>query len=326
MAPPVDEWARSAERLGLRVRRDVSLAGLSRWRIGGKADLVVEPVDGETTGRALDLVRRLDVPHVVIGDGSNLLFDDEGFRGVVVRIGRAMSGLQIAGTRVRAQAGIWVPHFARRVGCSGLTGVEHTVGIPGTLGGLVVMNGGSQRKGIGDNLVSVTVAAADGSQRTLSRSECAFAYRRSSLQDGSVVVLEAEFEFAPGAASEIRHRMIGIMADRRRKFPLRLPNCGSVFLSDPAMYDTVGPPGMAIEKAGLRGRRIGNAQIAELHGNFILNLGGASSRDVLGLIALARRAVFDRTGFHMDCEVRHVLPNGLVQPAHVTAEALHQDA
>lgn len=307
------------ELAGSTVRRGVALSELSRWRIGGPADLVIEPADEAGLASLLRAIAASGMPSVVIGDGSNLLFDDAGFRGVVVRIGRAMGRMKIDGTRVWAQAGIWVPYFARRVGCAGLTGIEHTIGIPGTLGGLIAMNGGSQRKGIGDQLVSATCLDRNGGRHVFSREECGFAYRRSLFQTRDLVVTEAEFELAQGDARQIRRRMIEIMADRRRKFPLKLPNCGSVFLSDPAMYDTLGPPGKAIEEAGLRGRRIGGAQIAENHGNFIVNLGTATSRDVLALIALIRRTVQERTGFLMNCEVRHIAPDGQIRPAHAAA-------
>ncbi|HSI50559.1 MAG TPA: UDP-N-acetylmuramate dehydrogenase [Ideonella sp.] len=300
----------------LRLRQQVPLRSLSRWQIGGPARVVVEPLSVAATAQALRLIKAHGVPLLVIGDGSNLLFDDEGFDGVVLHIGRAMSSMRIEGRRVVAQAGIWTPIFARRVGCAGLSGAEHAVGIPGTLGGLVVMNGGSLRKGIGENLVSVTCLDHDGETRVLSHDECGFAYRTSVLQTRELIVVEAEFEFIPGEAREIRREMIKIMAARRKKFPLRLPNCGSVFLSNPAMYDTVGPPGKAIEEAGLRGTRIGDAQIAPEHGNFIVNLGAARSADVLALIGLVRKAVYERTRFWLDCEVRHVSGAGVLKPAH----------
>lgn len=323
MPEPAD-WERILGELlngvdGVRVRRYVSMKDLGRWKIGGPADWVLEPNNEAALAGALHAVSTSGAPYLIIGDGSNLLFDDAGFRGVVVRTTRDMAALRIEGTHVTAQAGIWVPVFARRVGCSGLSGVEHVIGIPGTLGGLVVMNGGSQRKGIGSNLVDVVCLDMDGKRHVLSHEDCAFAYRRSSLQGRPLVVVAASFEFAVGDPAEIRREMITIMAKRRKKFPIKLPNCGSVFLSDPAMYNTVGPPGEVIEQAGLRGTRIGCAQIAPNHGNFIVNLGGASSADVLALIGLIRRTVHDRTGFWMDCEVRHVTPQGQVRPAHLSA-------
>jgi UDP-N-acetylmuramate dehydrogenase len=178
------------------------------------------------------------------------------------------------------------------------------------------MNGGSQRKGIGEHLVEAVCLDAEGNRVVLSKEDCAFAYRRSRLQNLPLVVVEATFRFDRGDPARIRREMIGIMAARRRKFPIKLPNCGSVFVSDPAMYATVGPPGRAIDEAGLLGRRIGEAQISPRHGNFIVNLGAARSSDVLALIDLIRRTVHSRTGFWMDCEVRHVLQDGRLRPAH----------
>ena len=299
-----------------RVAAGVPLSTLSRWRIGGLADLVIEPKNATALARVLNRLSGSCLPRVVIGDGSNLLFDDAGLRGVIVRIARDLSEMRIEGTRVWAQAGIWTPLFARRVGCSGLSGVEHTIGIPGTLGGLLVMNGGSQRKGIGSHVMAVTCLDAEGRCLVLDREACAFAYRTSALQRDGLVVIEAEFELEPADAASIRHEMIGIMVSRRKKFPLHLPNCGSVFLSDPAMYDVVGPPGKAIEESGLRGLRMGDAQIAPSHGNFIVNLGRASSSDVLALIGMIRQTVYDRTQYWMDCEIRYVTPNGAVMQAH----------
>lgn len=309
-----------AARSGARVSRNQRLSDLSRWKIGGPAELVIEPTDERSLSSVLAELFRGDVPYIVVGDGSNLLFDDDGFRGVVLRLGRAMARMSVDGTRVTAQAGAWVPAFARFAGTNGLSGIEHTVGIPGTVGGLVAMNGGSQRKGIGDRLVEAVCVDPKGQRHAFTRDECGFAYRTSVFQKRPLTVVEVTLDLERGSASAIRSEMIGIMADRRRKFPLKLPNCGSVFVSDPAMYATVGPPGKAIEQAGLRGHRIGNAQVSERHGNFIVNLGGASSRDVLELIELIRHAVKERTGHSMVCEVRYVAPDGTIRPASIGDE------
>lgn len=254
---------------------------------------------------------------MVIGDSSNLLFDDRGYRGVLVRIGPALSRVDIRDNEVTVQAGAWVPSVARRVGGAGLSGIEHIVGIPGTFGGLVCMNGGSLRQGIGDSIVEVTAIMPDTTVQHFHASVCGFAYRRSRFQETGVIVVEAKLALAQGDVSAIRRRMIEIMASRRRRFPLKLPNCGSVFVSDPAMYRHIGPPGAAIDRCGLKGTRSGNAQIAVEHANFIVNLGGARSREVLALIELARERVHAATGYSMDCEVRHVGPDGLVRPAHL---------
>lgn len=304
-----------------KVGRNVPLSDYSRWRIGGPAAVLIEPSSADDLAAALGELAGYSGPRIVIGDGSNLLFDDRGLDGVVIRVGRAMSRMQLDGKQAWAEAGLWVPHFARAVGCAGLSGIEHTIGIPGTLGGLVLMNGGSQRRGIGENLVSVRCMDSQGRQIVMTQEECDFSYRHSSLQDRDLIVLDATFAFKPGDAGSIRREMIAIMADRRHKFPKNLPNCGSVFLSNPSMYSKVGAPGFAIEQTGLKGLRQGNAQISPLHANFIVNLGGARSEDVLWLIHQMRSKVFQRTGFWMDCEVRHVQPDGAMQMAHLSAEA-----
>lgn len=300
----------------------VPLASISRWRIGGPAAILVEPRSPEEAAGVMRVLAGRPEPLFVMGDGSNILFDSAGFDGVVMRISRAMSTMRIEGTHVYAEAGIWVPHFAHRVGRAGLSGSEHAIGIPGTLGGLVLMNGGSQRKGIGLNVERVLYADEFGMTKWLTQAECGFSYRRSILQDLKAVVIAVELRFEPKEAHDIRREMLDIMASRRSKFPKNLPNCGSTFLSDPAMYATVGPPGRAIENAGLKGMRKGGAQISPLHANFIVNTGGASSDDVLWLINHIRTVVHARTGYFMDCEVRYVAPDGRVLPAHLAAGSI----
>lgn len=298
---------------------DVELAQLSRWRIGGNAAVVVEPRSTREAADVLAVVSDLMIPVVVVGDTSNVLFDSRGFNGVVIKIGLAMSDMSVEGTAIWAQAGISVPSLAQAAGKHGLTGIEHVVGIPGTLGGLVLMNGGSQRRGIGENIQKVVCANAAGELFELDQSACGFAYRRSSLQGQRVVILEVELRLAFGDRASILKRMEAILTERSAKFPSDYPNCGSTFLSDPQMYASVGPPGRAIEEAGLKGYRVGDAQVSEKHANFLLNLGSATSDDMLQLIALIRKAVHARTGYLMDCEVRHVSPTGDIRPAHEVA-------
>jgi UDP-N-acetylmuramate dehydrogenase len=267
-------------------------------------------------------LHREGLPVVVIGDASNILFDDAGVRGVVLRVGRALSRFRIVGETAWAEAGLFVPRFIRALGNAGLHGAEHAIGIPGTLGGLVMMNGGSQRKGIGEHITRVHCCDIAGTDFTWTHEQCKFRYRGSRLQDVAAIVLEAEFSFERGDPRKMRREMLQIMHQRNAKFPRELPNCGSVFISDPAMYAIVGPPGKAIENVALKGHRIGDAQISPLHANFIVNLGDASSADVLQLIQLARSQVHAQTGFWMQSEVRHITPDGIIRPAHESAQQL----
>lgn len=299
----------------------VPLASLGRWRIGGPADIVVSPATPASLSAALTVIAAAGIRSVVIGDGSNVLFDDAGFRGVVVRIGRAFGGFTRGSDGViEAGAGLWVPGFVRRVIALGLSGATHAIGIPGTLGGLVAMNGGSQRRGIGEHVLSVDVVARDGSYKRVERSDLRFAYRTSALQFSDAVAVSARFRFPPGDRTALRREAIAILRTRRAKFPRVRANCGSVFVSDPELYARIGPPGAAIERAGLKGVAIGGAQISPEHANFIVNTGRARSADVLELIGVARRGVEKLTGVAMAAEVRHLAADGVLRPAHEVAD------
>jgi UDP-N-acetylmuramate dehydrogenase len=291
----------------------------SSWRIGGVADLLVEPADARQVARLVQAARQYRVPLVVIGQGTNLLFDDAGVRGIVLKCGEPLAAIQISGERIIAGSGAWVPQLARRAMRAGLTGLEHVIGIPGTLGGLVMMNGGSQRKGIGENVVRVWIVDRAGQQRQLSGEDCAFSYRHSALQGSGCVLVKVELACPPGEPGRIRREMVADLRSRRQKFPRKMPNCGSVFLSTSEMHARVGPPGKIIEDAGLKGLRIGQAEVSRQHANFIVNLGGATSAEVLSLIHQIRQTVFRQIGFELCCEVRYVSPAGEVLPAHMVA-------
>ena len=291
------------------------------WKIGGEADALVQPSTEEEILRLLAFVREEGVPFLVIGKGTNLLFSDRGFRGVVMKLGRRFSGLSIRGSEVRARGGLWVPLLAKNLAAAGLGGFEHAAGIPGSLGGLVTMNGGSLRHNVGEAVRFVEAVSLAGERRVFSREECAFAYRRSVFQDppgeGAKrwIVLGAVMDFSISDPATVRREHLRVMEERRAKFPLNLPNCGSVFTNDPEVYELAGPPGRVIQDGDLKGTVVGGAQISTLHGNFIVNLGGATAADVLALIGLARRRVHDRIGRWLRCEVRYADEWGEVTPA-----------
>ena len=298
---------------------DAPLVHHCSWQIGGPADLLVEPESAAQVAAVVRFAGERGLPLVVIGQGTNLLFDDAGLRGIVLKLGPRFGRITVDGRRMHVQGGAWVPGVARRAMQAGLAGLEHIIGIPGTLGGLVAMNGGSQRKGIGENVRCVEVVERDGTLRTLSHDDCRFAYRESALQGSGAVVVGVVLECERGEPRVIRRAMLADLRERRGKFPRKEPNCGSVFLSTGAMHATVGPPGRIIEEAGLKGLRIGNAEVSHRHANFIVNRGGASARDVLDVIARVRSTVRERIGFELCCEVRHVSAEGEILPAHRVA-------
>ena len=299
------------------ISRDEPLWRHCSWRIGGPADFLVEPLDEDHLKNIFQLANYHNIPVVVIGCGTNLLFDDAGVRGVVVKIGEKMSAISINGSRVRAGAGAWVPLLARAAGRAGLTGLEHTIGIPGTVGGLVAMNGGSLHKSVGENVRRLTIVDRQGRTYLFSHQDCRFSYRSSRIQKEGLIVTEVELECERGPKNTIHREMLKILRERGRKFPRKTPNCGSVFLSGPELYERFGPPGKIIEETGLKGLRIGDAQVSSRHANFIINRGRATSADVLELIRRVRQAVYDRIGARLECEVRYVSPAGKVMPAHL---------
>lgn len=302
------------------VQFDKPLDTISRWQIGGRAAAIIEPSSPREAAAVLRIMAERPEPVVVIGETSNILFDSRGFNGVLLRIGSRMSQWTIEGNRVHAQAGVSIPFFVRTVAKAGLGGIVHAAGIPGTLGGLVLMNGGTNRKGIGSHVISAQVIDERGQLYNVSQEQFGFAYRTSSFQARTAAIVEVELELERGDPSALLAEIDYILSERAKKFPTNLPNCGSTFLSDPAMYEFIGPPGEAIEEAGLKGISHGRAQISDQHANFIVNLGGATDSEVLWLIALIRSTVNARTGFKMNCEVRHLSPDGRLRPAHEVAE------
>ncbi|KRA26138.1 hypothetical protein ASD65_15680 [Microbacterium sp. Root61] len=296
------------------------LSEVSRWQIGGPALVVVEPRSIAEAADVVALMRDRIEPMLVVGDMSNVLFDSDGFDGVIIRIGRSLSTMRALGTMVHAEAGIAIPQLARATADLGLSGLEHTVGIPGTLGGLVTMNGGSQRKGIGLSVARVTCLDRSGNVLEFTQSECQFGYRSSTLQRPDLIVAAVELQLEPRDSIEVHAEMDEVVESRRARFPEDLPNCGSTFLSDPSMYEIIGAPGKAIESVGLKGYSYGGAQVSPQHANFVVNTGGATSDDVLAVIHHIRETVHRSTGFAMDCEVRYVSPDGDVVPAHIAAE------
>ncbi|MDW5549228.1 UDP-N-acetylmuramate dehydrogenase [Methanosarcina sp.] len=278
----------------------------SSWRIGGPADLLIEPY---TTEQILEIVRYADlmkIPTVVIGNGTNLLFSDEGFRGIIIKMGKNFSKYTIKGNRACAEAGIWTPKFAKILSDNGLSGLEHAIGIPGTLGGLVFMNGGSGGKCIGDIVKKIWVIDKNYNLISFSKSECDFSYRKSVFQDSNYIICKIELECEAGEKENIKFEMRNILDNRKNKFPLNYPNCGSVFLSNPVVNDTFAPPGKLIEEAGLKGYQVGGAQISEKHANFIVNLGNATAKDVISIVQYALKIVYQRYGLYLESEIKYV--------------------
>lgn len=280
----------------------------SNWRIGGDADLFLEPASVIQAARLLRVISDAGIPFVVIGQGSNLLITDDRIRGVVLKVGSQLSRINVQGNRICAEAGAWVPSLAGRAMKEGLTGLEHVVGIPGTIGGLVVMNGGSHQKNIGGSVRRIRALTLAGAEIEFARGDCRFDYRSSIFQDGRHVVTSVELELEYGDLATIHHTMLTILRERRKKFPLKQPNCGSVFLAY-RTGSTIWAPGKLIEDAGLKGLTIGGAQVSMKHANFIVNCGNARASDVIGLIHSIHETVLAKTGVSLCCEIKYIDEN-----------------
>jgi len=266
-------------------------------RIGGQVDYYFEPMDKEDSMNIIGYLQKQDVPFVAIGKGSNLLVSDEGFRGAVVNIESALKSIYVEGSRVIAEAGVTLIRFVDFCIQRSLKGVEMLAGIPGTIGGAVIMNAGAFGGEISNYMIDAEIIRK-GTIVVLKKEEIGFSYRHVSLQPEDVV-LSASFQLPSGDREELMKIRNDLVLQRNRKHPINLPNCGSVFKNPSGT-----PAAKFIEEAGLKGTKSGNAQISEKHANFIVNLGNASSSDVIDLIGQARKAVRKKFGVTLEPEVK----------------------
>ena len=281
------------------VYRDEPMMKHTSFRIGGPADWFVSP---ETTGALSETIQFLkagSVPYFILGNGSNLLVSDDGYRGVVIQIGKNMSDIVVSGTNVRAEAGALLSTVASRAAAASLTGMEFAGGIPGSIGGACVMNAGAYGGEMKDILTSVIALFEDGSVRKVPCGELMLGYRSSALMRNGAIVLEAELSLTEGDIGEIRATMDDLRERRVSKQPLDLPSAGSTFKRPEGYF-----AGKLIMDSGLRGYVVGGAQVSEKHCGFVVNRGGATADDVMTLIRHIQKTVLKNFGVELVPEVR----------------------
>lgn len=269
------------------------------FRIGGPADVLVMPWSVEDLQQVVTLTRSAGVPLTVIGNGSNLLVRDGGLRGVVLKVAENLARIEFTGTRAYAQSGALLAVVSRQSALHSLSGLEFSVGIPGTIGGGVMMNAGAYGGEMKEVVTLVRVVDEEGKLRELSNEEMQFGYRRSILQSKNWIVADLEMELRPADPERVLAHMSMNQFLRESKQPLSYPSAGSIFKRPPGKY--VGP---MIEQLGLKGHRIGGAQVSEKHAGFIVNAGGATAADVLALIQHIREQVQARFDVWLETEVR----------------------
>jgi UDP-N-acetylmuramate dehydrogenase len=280
------------------VRRNEPLAKHVSFRIGGPADILVLPATLESLDAAVAWLYREGVPFIVLGRGSNVLIADRGIRGVVLKTGRGQEGTTYDGPRVHAECGVSLPHLSRRTAERGLAGLEFAAGIPGSVGGAVVMNAGAHGCAIADVLVSARVRTPRG-LATWTGADLALRYRHSRLQEDQAVVLDCELMLHPASAGETVARLDAWLRTRAESQPLGPPSSGCIFRNPDGDY-----AGRLIEAAGTKGLRVGGAVVSDRHANYILNAGGASARDVLALIGQVQARVHDHAGTDLATEIK----------------------
>ena len=303
MAEPNEIADAMRARLEGRVETDLPLAPLTTYRLGGRARLFVEPAGRGDLDRLAALLRELDgdLPVLPLGRGSNLLFSDAGYDGIVIRMAAAFGRLEGSAEKVIAGAGVALPQLANWAARRGLAGAEFAIAIPGSIGGGVRMNAGAHGADVGTILRRVDlIDLVSGESGVVDAVDLDLTYRHSSLTDQKVV-LQAELELVPDRAEDVKERVESYRRHRGETQPPAVQNAGSVFKNPPGDH-----AGRLVEAAGLKGFASGAAAVSELHANFFIARPGARAQDVYDLIGAVRKRVHEASGIWLEPEVRFV--------------------
>lgn len=284
---------------GVRIRLGEPMSRHTTFRVGGPADYFVEPENTAQLMAVLGLCSSFDMPFYLLGNGSNLLVGDGGYRGVMIALGDAWSGMSVDGNWIHAGAGATLAAAARLACRHALTGLEFAAGIPGTIGGAVVMNAGAYGSEMAAVLRGARVLTPEGKVLALSADQLELGYRKSCILRKHYVVLEVDLELQPGEEKAIRQRMEELAIQRRTKQPLEYPSAGSTFKRPEGYF-----AGKLIQDAGLRGFAVGGAQVSEKHCGFVINRSGASAADILELCRQVQKRVRQQFGVELELEVR----------------------
>jgi len=283
------------------VRAGEPMRNHTSWKIGGPAEIFVQPNGLRDLKLLILYAAERDLDITVIGNGSNLLVSDYGIRGMIIQIGKGMDHLISKGNRITAGAGVKLPRLALFGREKGLAGFEFASGIPGTVGGALVMNAGANGSCMADIVREVVTIDESGNINKFHPGELHFGYRYSNLREKSLTVVEATFEGTEGDKEAIRKVTEDYLARRKRTQPLNYPNAGSVFKNPPG--DSAG---RLIEMAGAKGLSVGDARVSTKHANFFINTGNATSKDMLNLIEKVQNLVLQKTGVKLSLEVQLV--------------------
>ena len=286
---------------GIAYKENEPLAAHCTFKIGGPARLFVQPTDRAQLCRAVALCKAQGVRYYLLGNGSNILFADEGYNGAVLDVSSMQDAVEVHGTQLTAGAGVRLSALCKTALEHGLTGLEFAYGIPGTVGGAVYMNAGAYGGEMKDVLVSVTYLTREGEIVTEDAANLDLSYRHSIFEENGGCILSAKFHLKRGDSAAIKARMDELMQKRVDKQPLDKPSAGSTFKRPEGYY-----AGTLIDQTGLKGLTVGGAQVSEKHAGFVINTGSATCADVRELIRRVQEAVYLAHGIRLEPEVRFV--------------------
>lgn len=283
-----------------RIKRDELLKAHTTFRIGGPADLMVMPASADEIVKLTDLFKTENIKYIILGNGSNVLASDAGYRGVVIKIGKDMSYVSRTEKKITAGAGTILSAVSSEAAKASLTGMEFASGIPGSIGGAVFMNAGAYGGEMSQIVTAVTAVMPDGTIKKITKEDgFDFGYRHSVFCDNGAVIVEVEVELTEGVSEEIYAYMKDLTGRRVEKQPLNFPSAGSTFKRPEGYF-----AGKLIQDAGCKGLSVGGALVSPKHAGFIVNNGGATSEDILNLIKLVQMRVKDEFGVDLETEVR----------------------
>lgn len=283
------------------ILKDVPMRDYTSMRVGGRADIMVQPDSIDQVQACVAFLSGAGIPFFVMGNGSNLIFPDEGYRGVILKIGSKLSVVTVKDNRIIAEAGALLSTAANKALEHSLTGLEFASGIPGSVGGAAFMNAGAYDGEMKQVVTETLNMDKSGGFVTLRGEEHDFSYRHGRIQDDGLLCLRVVFMLEKGDSETIRAKMNELNSRRRNRQPLNMSSAGSVFKRPPGQY-----AGKLIEDSGLKGFSIGGARVSEKHCGFIVNTGDATASDVIRLIEHVQNTVYEKTGYHLEPEVKIV--------------------
>jgi len=278
--------------------KDEAMAKHTSYGIGGPAKAYITPRDKDDLSQILQFANQHGIATYFVGSGSNLLVADEGIDGLVITLGKSLKRLEITGTTVFAESGVMLGKMVKECISRNLSGVESMIGVPGTLGGALIMNAGAFGGEISNYLKHVTVMKMNGQEKQYQPGDISFSYRHSTFPDDEIVI-SAEFEFIQSDKKTVQEKRSVASGGRKATQPLKFRSAGSIFKNPEE-----GAAGYYIDQAGLKGTKVGDAEISPIHANFFVNHGGAKASDVVTLIRLARKMVQEKFGIMLDLEVK----------------------